>query len=161
MKTIILVRHAKSTWDYLVDDVDRPLAESGIKDAYLVAQRFHLQSTKTDAVYSSPAARALMTSMIFMRVLNFSYTSFSVAEALYDFSGERVRHFVKNLDNTKNTVMLFGHNHAFTELANLWGNTPIENVSTAGLVQINFEVDHWKSIGQGSTTTTLFPKQLR
>jgi len=57
--------------------------------------------------------------------------------------------------------MIFGHNHAFTALVNTLGDTYIENVPTAGLTMIQFPVNQWKSITQGQTIKTIFPRDLR
>ena len=68
MKKLTLIRHGKSSWNYDVSDRDRPLLERGINDAYLVASA--LKEPVVDAVFSSPANRALHTCNIFLRVLN-------------------------------------------------------------------------------------------
>ena len=160
MKTLILVRHGKSSWEYTVDDKDRPLKQRGVNDGHLVAKTFKKKEISIDAIFSSPANRALHTSMIFTRNLNFPFAKFKVTNELYDFSGERIKKFVRNLDDTLNTIMIFGHNEAFTNVANSFGNSYIDNVPTTGLVQLNFEVTEWASIQKGVTTYTIFPKDL-
>jgi len=161
MKTLILVRHGKSSWDCPVDDMDRPLEERGIKEAHRVANTLKAQGIRIDAVYASPAARALMTCMIFLRELKFPYGLFHCTNELYDFSGENVFQFVGQLNNSHSAVMIFGHNFAFTNVVNKWGNIPIENVPTSGLVQLDFNANDWKSIHKGVTVQTIFPKQLK
>ncbi|SDQ92522.1 SixA phosphatase family protein [Flagellimonas zhangzhouensis] len=161
MKQLILMRHGKSSWDYDVSDKDRPLQERGINDAHLVAKTFKLHAPEIDFAFSSPANRALHTSMIFTRTLNFDFNNFRVNEQLYDFSGGSVQHFVEQLDNRFNTVAIFGHNYAFTSLANTWGDQYIENVPTAGLVHITFGVDDWSKIAKGTTKQMVFPKHLK
>lgn len=161
MKTLILVRHGKSSWEYSVGDKDRPLLERGIKDAHLVSDRFHEGAPKIDMIFSSPANRALHTAMIFCRQMYFPLDRFRITERLYDFSGDEVLQFIKELDNASDTIMIFGHNHAFTHIANSLGNTYIENVPTSGLVQLKFDVDGWASIHKGITEQTIFPKVLR
>ncbi|SDN02662.1 SixA phosphatase family protein [Kriegella aquimaris] len=161
MKTLILVRHGKSSWEYSVNDIDRPLQERGINDALLVSSSFKSQNLKIDAVYSSPANRALHTSMIFLRELNFNLDSFQATKWLYDFSGDYVLQFIKELDNDLDTVMIFGHNHAFTHIANSLGNTYIDNVPTTGLVELEFTTDDWTMVTKGITKQTIFPKHLR
>ena len=67
MKTLILVRHGKSSWEYSVDDKDRPLKERGVNDGHLISEEFKSQNASTiDAAFSSPANRALHTGMIFL-----------------------------------------------------------------------------------------------
>lgn len=161
MKTLILVRHGKSSWEYSVGDKDRPLLQRGINDAHLVSDTFHESARKIDMIFSSPANRALHTAMIFCRQMYFPLHQFRITERLYDFSGDEVLQFVKELDNATDTVMIFGHNHAFTHIANSLGNTYIENVPTSGLVQLEFDVNEWASIQKGITKQTIFPKALR
>lgn len=161
MKNLILVRHGKSSWEYSVSDKDRPLLERGISDALLVANKFQEKGIKIDAIFSSPANRALHTAMIFCRQLYFSLDEFQVNERLYDFSGNEVLQFVKELDDSIETVMIIGHNHAFTHIANSLGNTYIDNVPTSGLVYIEFDIENWMAIEKGITKQTLFPKELR
>lgn len=161
MKTLILVRHGKSSWEYSVSDKDRPLLERGINDALLVSNSFHENAQQIDMVFSSPANRAIHTALIFCRQMYFPLAKFRTTESLYDFSGDEVVQFVKELDDSCDTVMIFGHNHAFTYIANSLGNTYIENVPTSGLVQLQFDVARWESIAKGITKSTIFPKSLR
>jgi len=161
MKKLILVRHGKSSWEYAVSDRDRPLSERGINDALLVSGKLLSQSIQIDALFSSPANRALHTCTIFIRQLSFPLEKFQLANELYDFSGDDVLRFLQNLNNNLNTVMIFGHNHAFTHIANSLGNSYIENVPTSGLVHLEFDVEDWASVENGITKQTIFPKHLK
>lgn len=161
MKTIIFVRHGKSSWDYPVDDKDRPLKERGIMDAHLVAQHLKQTGYEIDFCFSSPANRALHTCMIFLRTLNHDFSKFRLVDDLYDFSGNSVLTFLKNLDNSLKTVIIFGHNYAFTSLVNMLGDDYIENLPTAGMAILSFDVDEWPELKQGKTQRTVFPKSLR
>lgn len=137
------------------------MKERGINDALLVADIFGRQGVHIDAAYSSPANRALHTCMIFLRTLDIPFTDFHIDGDLYDFSGESDLRFIKGLDDGLQTVMVFGHNHAFTYLANSLGNSYIDNVPTSGLVHLRFETNQWDSISKGSTIQTIFPKDNR
>lgn len=161
MKNLFLMRHGKSSWELNVSDQDRALLQRGIIDAQLVATEFSSKNLKIDYVYSSPANRALHTSMIFSRTINYPLKHFSVVSDLYDFSGDKVIDFIKNLDDSLHNVLIFGHNHAFTYIANALGNKHIDNVPTSGFVQLQFNDNTWSSIEQGSTILTIFPKQLK
>ncbi|MCP4977546.1 MAG: histidine phosphatase family protein [Maribacter sp.] len=161
MKKLILVRHGKSSWEYSVNDKDRPLKERGINDGHLVANAFKQKDVAIDAIFASPANRALHTCMIFLRQLHFPFSQFEITNELYDFSGDYILQFVKNLDNSFETVMIFGHNHAFTHLANALGSIYIENVPTSGLVHLTFDTNNWSSIEKGATNYTIFPKHLK
>ncbi|TMU56044.1 SixA phosphatase family protein [Flagellimonas algicola] len=161
MKQLILVRHGKSSWEYDVSDKDRPLKERGIRDAGLVSNKFAESNLSIDFAFSSPANRALHTSMIVLRNIGFDLSNFQVQEALYDFSGNSVANFVQGLDNQHQTVMIFGHNYAFTTLANTWGDQYIDNVPTSGLVHIKFNTDSWDKVAKGTSETIIFPKHLK
>lgn len=161
MKQIVLMRHGKSSWEYNVADKDRPLKERGINDAHLVAREFRESNAKVSHAFSSPANRALHTGMIFLRNIGFQLSTFWVKEELYDFSGSGVSDFVKDLHGNFDSIAIFGHNYALTKLVNRWGDQYIENLPTAGLVQIQFEARQWSKINKGNTKQIIFPKQLR
>ncbi len=161
MKTIVLIRHAKSSWDHDLRDLDRPLSVRGFTDANLLSKAFTEYNYAPDAVYSSPANRASTTCAIFMENLNLPKSLLVVEEQLYDFGGNQVHNFIKSLDNDLKKIMIFGHNHALTSLANSFGDIPIDNLSTSGLVMIDFKVDHWKDIVRGTTKLILMPKDFK
>lgn len=159
MKELILIRHAKSAWDYPVDDRDRPLAEKGIRDIIRVTRELKGLPVP-EAVFSSPANRALHTCMIAMKILDYSYDLLTISNQLYDFEGRQVAELVMQLDEKIQRVMLFGHNHAFTALANKWGDIVLDNVPTSGAICIQFDVDKWQDLNSGRTSFTIFPKTL-
>lgn len=161
MKTVVLIRHAKSSWDYDVTDLDRPLSQRGYADAILVSKGFSAYNFVPDAIYSSPANRASTTCQVFMEQLALKTQLLTIDEQLYDFGGNKVRRFIKALDDKLEKVMIFGHNHAFTSLANSLGANDIDNLPTSGLVMIQFDVDHWEHISQGTTKLILTPKDFK
>lgn len=161
MKTLVFVRHGKSSWDYEVSDKDRPLKERGIEDAHLVANEFKSLNMIINQVYSSPANRALHTCMIVLRILALNLSKAVITEALYDFSGDSALQFIKQQNNDLETIMVFGHNYAFTNLVNALGDKYIDNVPTTGLTIIKFDVNEWSQIKKGTITQTIFPKSLK
>lgn len=161
MKNVLLMRHGKSSWELNVSDEDRALLQRGIIDANLVADALSTKGMEIDYAYSSPANRALHTAMICLRQLRLPLDNFKVIPALYDFSGNHVVDFVRSLPENQNTVIIFGHNHAFTHIANSLGSQHIENVPTSGFVHLQFTEKSWASISQGTTVQTIFPKQLK
>lgn len=161
MKSIVLIRHAKSSWDQDVSDLNRPLSMRGFSDANLISKEFKTFDYQLDAIYSSPATRAATTCAVFMENLNMPKSLLLIEKELYDFGGNQVRQFIKSLDNNLNKIMLFGHNHAFTSLANSFGDTYIDNLPTSGLVMIDFDVDQWQEASQGTTKMILTPKDYK
>ena len=94
-------------------------------------------------------------------MLNFPEKSIEIVEDLYDFGGESVINFVKNLSDEYDEIMIFGHNHAFTSISNIFGSIFIDNLPTSGLVKINFDTNNWADIKQGQTELILIPKELK
>ncbi|PWK17156.1 SixA phosphatase family protein [Xanthomarina spongicola] len=161
MKKLIIVRHAKSSWVEQVSDHDRGLKARGLHDSELVSLKFKELHILPDIALSSTAKRARNTAEIFINNLNIDRNKFSLDENIYDFSGESLIKTIKNVDNTINTLMLFGHNHALTYFVNSFGDRYIDNVPTSGLVVIDFHIDSWKYIKKGHTTHIIFPRDLR
>ncbi|MFS4456886.1 SixA phosphatase family protein [Maribacter sp. 2304DJ31-5] len=161
MKNLVLMRHGKSSWEYDVSDQDRPLLQRGMNDAHLVSSEFAGKGISIDFAFSSPANRALHTATICLRILRYPWGKFKVTPELYDFSGNQVLDFIKGSDDNLQTILIFGHNHAFTHIANTLGDKYIENVPTSGLVSITFQTNSWRSIHQGKTEQIIFPKQLK
>lgn len=161
MKNVLLMRHGKSSWELNVDDRDRPLQQRGVDDAHLVGVKLATNKLKIDHAFSSPANRALHTSMICLRQLQFPLNKMSIEPDLYDFSGEKVINFIRGTADDLETILLFGHNNAFTYVANAMGDSYIDNVPTSGFVHLQFKENIWSSITQGSTLQTIFPKELK
>lgn len=160
-KTLVLIRHAKSSWEFDVSDSDRPLNKRGLNDAKLVSLALMKKNFSIDKVYSSPANRAYSTCKIFQEILNWNKNLISLEEKLYDFSGYSVTQFISDLDNDLDTVALFGHNHAFTSIINIFGDRLIDNLPTSGLVVLSFNVDSWKYVKYGHTELMLFPRDFK
>ncbi|WP_340076490.1 SixA phosphatase family protein [Leptobacterium sp. I13] len=161
MKRLIIVRHAKSSWEYEVNDKDRPLMERGINDAHIVASAIKEYTQGVDVVFSSPANRALHTCMIFLRNLDIPFAKLQIVKNLYDFSGNKVMSLLKSIPETYRTVLIFGHNDALTFIANELGHQYIDNVKTSGVVVVDFKEQEWVNITKGKTIKTIFPKSLR
>ena len=160
MKEIILVRHGKSSWELDVTDKNRPLKPRGVRDAKVVADAFVKKGDNPNKIFSSPANRALSTCKIFSSILGFSESSIHVIDELYDFGGNNVVNFIKKLPNDYNNVMIFGHNHAFTSISNIFGDLFIDNLPTSGLVKLKFNIDHWKDLKKGTTEFIITPKDF-
>ncbi len=161
MKTIVLIRHAKSSWDHDVSDLNRPLSKRGFTDANLVSKAFGAYNFNPEAIFSSPANRALTTCQLFMDNLGLEKKLLTIDQELYDFGGNQVRRFIKSLDDDLDKIMIFGHNHAFTSLANSFGDADIDNLPTSGLVMIEFNVNQWQEVSQGETKMILKPKDFK
>ncbi|MFH4969136.1 histidine phosphatase family protein [Gaetbulibacter sp. M240] len=161
MKKIILVRHGKSSWEHDVIDHERPLNNRGILDATRVAETFKRENIVVDLILSSDAKRASTTCNIFVKSLEINNKIVDFNHGLYDFSGESVVKIIKSCSDSVNTLMIFGHNHAFTSIANAFGDLYIENVPTSGLVALDLDIDHWQNLKQGKTILTILPRDIK
>lgn len=161
MKTLIIVRHAKSSWEYPVDDKDRPLKLRGITDAHLVANDIKGKIQTPDVIFSSIANRALHTCAIFTRSLEYPFDKVIIKESMYDFGGSGLLATVKSCDDAVDTLMVFGHNHAITAVVNTYGSQYFDNVPTSGVVAIQFDTNSWDDISEGTTILKVFPKDLK
>lgn len=161
MKTLYMVRHAKSSWKHDVIDHLRPLKGRGNRDGALVSAHLANILTPPQIIVSSDAVRAKTTAEYFRQAFKITERDFHVNPNLYDFSGHAVIDSIKGLEDVYDRVMIVGHNHAFTSIANMLGNTYIDNVPTCGFVHIDFDEDSWSKITTGKTVQTLFPRDLK
>jgi len=161
MKTLYLLRHAKSSWKHNVDDHKRPLKGRGKKDALLVSNHIKNKITAPQKIISSDANRAQTTANFFKDAWEIADNNFIINHELYDFGGQKVLEVIKNIDDNYDIVMIVGHNHAFTSIANMLGDSNINNITTCGFVAIEFNVDSWKYVNYGTTVNIIFPRDLK
>lgn len=161
MKTLYMVRHAKSSWKHDVIDHQRPLKGRGKRDGVLVSEYIKEKVVSPQKIISSDAVRALSTAMYFKKAFDVADEDFITNHSLYDFSGHNVIDIIKNLNDSHDRIMIVGHNHAFTSIANMLGNTYIDNVPTCGFVQLEFDEPSWRNITTGKTIMTLFPRDIK
>jgi len=150
-KTIHIARHGKSSWDYNdISDIDRPLNPRGVNNAYLMAKRFMANNKLPDLIITSPATRALHTAIIYSRVLNLPWKHIELNENVYMGDAAEIILIIESTDNKHNSLMLFGHNPAFTVVANHFLDNQIDNIPTAGIITLNFKENEWKKIGNAT-----------
>lgn len=162
MKTIYIVRHAKSSWEYEgIEDYDRPLQKRGIEDAYLVSRNLTQKVEKPDIFISSFANRALHTAMIFADSFKFPVNHLFIKKSLYNFSDGYLAKTIMALDDAYDSAMIFSHEHGISTFVNKYGSKNIELLPTSGVVGIKFDITHWKNLKKGETFITLYPKDLK
>lgn len=161
MKTLYIMRHAKSSWELDLADHDRPLNDRGNTDAHLVGKALKSKIKPVDRYICSTANRAYTTAKIVLSCLDVDEEKLTKEPKLYDFEGHQVIDIIKGTDDDVDTLMIFGHNYAFTSIVNLYGGIRLDNLPTAGLVAITFDTDHWNQIDIGKTILTIFPKSLK
>jgi len=168
MKTLYLIRHAKSSWDAPeLDDFERPLNKRGTKDAPNMAKRLKEKRVTPDCMISSPATRALDTCKEFARILDFNKDKIKTDKRLYHANEDQILTVLRELKDREGdeeeVVMLFGHNPGLTEFTNVLLNETIDNIPTCGIVKGNLKIDRWKdaSFGCGKLASFDFPKNKK
>ena len=157
MKTLFLIRHAKSDWtNPELKDIERFLNERGYNNANMMAAKFNY---KPDLVISSPAIRAMSTALIFARNLNYKANNISIKEELYESSMNEYLKVIQTIENTYNNVLLFAHNPTISDVAqHLTQALPIE-MPTCAIVGIYFDVTDWKNAKNGELFLFDYPKK--
>ena len=146
MKQITFLRHSKSSWDYNLDDIDRPLNNSGVAKIKKVAESSKAQFVNSDIIFSSSATRAIHTSLILTRSLSINSNRISICEDLYTFEFNEVLNFVNKIENKYSEVVLVGHNPAYTEISNYFSENKILNLPTARWFSMKFDSNSWSDI---------------
>ena len=144
MKQLLIVRHAKSSWDFVdMDDIDRPLNDRGMKDAPAMAKRLLKKDIDIDLFVSSPAKRAFTTSMLFAEAYNHKAKHIIKEDALYDAPSAAFYKVVSRLPDNVKSVALFSHNPGITDFVNSLTSTRIDDMPTCAIYAIKADIKHW------------------
>lgn len=144
MKTLVLVRHAKSSWKHTdLRDLDRPLNKRGKHDAPLMAAVFAEREIPVDLIICSPAKRTRKTAKRFCKQLEYAWTDVVIDKRIYEAPAAAILEVIRGIDDAVAAAMVFGHNPGFTEVANQFSPDPVHNVPTTGIVTMSFDTMHW------------------
>lgn len=147
MKTVLVVRHAKSSWaDLDLADHKRPLNGRGKRDAPYMASVAFQKEQSIDLLVASPAKRAYGTAKYFRKVFGLKKEDLWKDQRLYLASPDEMLNVIQEIPDEYQKIAIFGHNPGTTQLVNLIGEANIENVPTCGVVKIVFEVQHWYDV---------------
>ena len=144
MKTLLIIRHAKSSWDTIgQDDRERPLNDRGKKDAPDMAKRLKDKDIKIEVFVSSPARRARRTARYFAEAYGYDKKDIVLAEALYEAAPLDFYNVVAGLKNDWDTVAIFSHNPGITAFANSLTNVQIDDMPTCSIYAVSLSADKW------------------
>jgi phosphohistidine phosphatase len=162
MKTLLLLRHAKSSWDDVaLRDFERPLADRGKRDAPRMAEELKHRAPVPDLIISSPAARARQTTQAVVDAGGLS-ARLEFNDSIYGATSAELMRLIRRLEDAVNCALMVGHNPGFEELVSrLTGSE--ERMPTAALACIEFQIDHWNDLedGTGRLIWLLTPKRLK
>jgi phosphohistidine phosphatase len=161
MKTILLIRHAKSSWESNEDDFDRPLNSRGENDAPMMAKRLVKRNIKLDVLISSPAKRAISTAFYFAKAYDIKKTEIIRSGFLYEPTVASFYKAIEHVDDAFESVAVFSHNPAITGFANSLTTVKIDNLPTCSVFAIKANITKWKDFPEGSKSFFFFdfPKQ--
>ncbi len=144
MKHLLLIRHAKSSWDPSVPtDFDRGLNNRGLRDAPAMAKRLLKREKDIDAFVSSPANRALLTATYFAEAYDIKPKHIITVPSLYEASVPVFYSVVEELDNDLKAVAIFSHNPGITDFVNELTETRIDNMPTCGIFAVKVDTKKW------------------
>ena len=148
MKTLLLIRHAKSSWDdTALSDKDRPLNDRGKRDAPKMGKRLARRDVKPDLILSSPAMRALTTAEIIAKKLDYKRKDIVVDDRLYAGEADDLLNVIHKLGDKRERVILVGHNPELTELAHRL-SSEITHMPTCAVAAFTFDAKSWSNIGK-------------
>jgi phosphohistidine phosphatase len=146
MKTIIIVRHAKSSWaDLGQQDFDRPLNARGVKDAPIMGERLAARNLNIDLLMTSTALRAQQTAQLIAGPLKMSVNDFLLEPKLYHAPSYLIDAVICSLPNDANSVIIVCHNNGITDWVNEQTGPLLPNMPTCSMASFTAsEITDWK-----------------
>jgi phosphohistidine phosphatase len=164
MKTVYIIRHAKSSWaNFDQTDFERPLNERGHENAVEMAERMMDKKIRIDAFISSPALRARQTCEHFCKVFSKDKNEIIFIEALYHADNATIKSVMAQTDEEYNTVAVFTHNPGISEYVNtLVEDVYIDNMPTCGVFAVTAEISNWEAFDKAEKSFLFFdfPKNI-
>lgn len=155
MKTLYIIRHAKSSWsDFSLDDFDRPLNKRGKSNAPMMGERLHSKNIIPDLILSSPAKRAKNTAKIIAKEVGYKKDTV-FHESMYEATAKTIDTILKKTDDNNKVLFLFGHNPDLSILAEVYVKFE-QNIPTCGIVEIEFNCDKWVDISSSNAKLLSF-----
>ena len=157
MKSLLLIRHAKSSWTSdALNDFDRPLNDRGKKEAPEMAKRLIKNKITIDCFVSSPARRAMKTAKLFIKEFGKNESEIILIPELYHSSVQTFFKVISGLDDNYQTAAIFSHNPGITELANLLTEMQIDNMPTCGVFAVRAPVRRWSEFANAKKELWFF-----
>lgn len=160
MKTLFILRHAKSSWDSPdLADFDRPLNERGLRAAPFIGNLMRERALRVDLILSSPARRAAQTAAMVKEAAGFA-AGIRYDERIYEASPISLLYLLAESDDAPGSVLLVGHNPGLEGLIKILTGG-IQPMPTAALAEIELSIDAWREIaaGSGKLISVVRPKE--
>src|ERR1044072_9974015 len=150
MKTLFLLRHAKSSWkDETLPDFERPLSRRGKRAAETIGQYFRTSSIVPELILCSPAERTRETVGLVVKAARWN-VEVRYDQRIYEASAQRLAEVVSQIDNDRKVAMLVGHNPGLEDLLLLFtGNTDV--MPTGAIAKLLLKTTKWTSASERRT----------
>ena len=143
MKTIHIIRHAKSSWaNEGMRDFDRPLNDRGERDAPAMAKRLLGRIGKVDLIVASPAKRTTLTSSFFCDAFNYSKDNVKFIPTIYEAPLQALIEAVNSLPDSANDVLFIGHNYGVSHLVQYLTDENVD-MPTCAIASIELDIEQW------------------
>lgn len=155
MKELLVIRHAKSSWQNpWEDDFDRPLNDRGKRDAPFMAAEIKKKGVMMDALVTSDANRAYSTCAFFAA----AYPGVPVIKEprLYQAGVKHFFEVIHSLPDSWHCVALFSHNTGLTDFVNRLSKVRVDIVPTCGIYAIKADIDLWADFKEGKKAFWFF-----
>ncbi len=157
MKTLYVVRHAKSSWDNpLLDDFSRPLNDRGKRDVPKMAKRLKEKRLVLDLILTSTSVRTRSTAQGLAKVLGYDEGKIKELADLYHASAEKILAVLKQVKDHCDVVMLIGHNPGLTDFVNALSRVYIDNVPTCGIAAFHLNITTWEKLEMKEATLLFY-----
>lgn len=155
MKTLLILRHAKSGWDNPeLADFDRPLNSRGLAAAPLMGSVIYKNNLQPQMIISSPAKRARQTAILIKETAEIN-AEIRFVENIYEASPLKLLSVVAQLDDKNDSVLLVGHNPGLEGLVRMLTGE-VYALPTATLVKIELKIENWNEINSNCGKVTFF-----
>ena len=162
MKKLYIVRHAKSSWKEGVDDYDRGLKKRGKLNSPFMAGKLISRGAKIEHIICSSAKRTKKTTALMNEVLGLSSSHIELKKELYLASPKTIITQIQKTSDRVNELMIVAHNPGVTQVVNFLANEHFENIPTAGIACILFDIDSWEEIkNNGKLGFFVYPKMFK
>lgn len=161
MKTLYLIRHAKSDWKAGLKDFDRTLNERGVKQAKALGIFFKNNSICPDLIITSAAKRTQLTSLAIAEEINYPNTKIQQEHSIYEAHYEQYLPVVWGVNNELDTIFVVGHNPGVSDLVYALTGDFLD-FKTSCVAQISFSIENWEEAMPNSGTLERFitPEQF-
>ena len=160
MKTLYVLRHAKSDWnDASLTDFERPLNERGVHAAQKMGAFMQQRGIVPDLIISSPARRARETAQIVKDAAGIA-AEIHFEPRIYEAGMGDLMEIVSQVENDCEKLLIVGHNPGFEQLVEILSGE-LQPMPTAALAEIELPIENWSETMRGGKLKNLFkPKEI-